>query len=124
MTKLEIIEETFNYYSEDGSRRAMRKNWTGGDLCEYKSPEGKYCAVGRCMIDPKGEEMEGNIFDLCDHLFVDVNELLKEEYKGHDVQFWLDLQHFHDSNDNWTRGEVNEEGLLYINNLKEKYKND
>lgn len=91
MTKQEIIEETVEYYRNNpfGFNSDTRS-------CIYKGAEGQMCAVGRCLIDAEqfGEEPLN-----ADMLNPDgsLDELLKEQYKGHDIDFWTSLQVFHDS---------------------------
>jgi len=111
-TKLEIIEETATYYSEDTSRRAS----TNG-MCEYLTLDGRMCAVGRCLIDP-GAVVGGGAEAILGENGAD--KLLKEEYRGHDVNFWVYLQLFHDGN-YWDENGLTEKGKEFLQMLKEKY---
>lgn len=47
MTNLELIEETIQYYSENTTRRGFDDQ---KQMCVYKSPDNKHCAIGR-MLD-------------------------------------------------------------------------
>lgn len=121
MTKLEIIEETANYYNIN--------NWAGGPrlgqglgVCFYTNFDNtKQCAVGRCLKNPTG--LNGTIKSLMDSKKIQ-NEDFKPEYQNHDVDFWIDLQVFHDAKYNWTLTGISEEGLEYKKQLIEKYKNN
>ena len=54
--KLEILEETIAYYSEDPNRRSISED---GDGCYYLHPEnGNRCAVGRCLTRPLVDNLE------------------------------------------------------------------
>jgi len=101
MKKLEIIDETAEFYMEDVSRRAM--NSTGG--CNYVTQDGRCCAVGRCMLDPPKPDSDAAKKYASD--FDDLDSLLKPEYRGHSIQFWGQLQDWHDSSAYW-----NDEGLI------------
>lgn len=112
-TKLEIIEETALYYSEDVSRRAL--NHLG--QCRYLTSDGKMCSVGRCLISPSyGSQWSVSWFR-------DLEEELKEEYKGHSLDFWNKLQKFHDWKEHWSSTGLTEEGEKYLQNLKNQFSN-
>lgn len=125
-TKLEIIEETVAYYSEDVFRRGLD---TRG--CVYESVEGKHCAVGRCLINPKklqdavqdDEYESGSICDIYRQYDGYFQELFKEEYRGHSFIFWKKLQQIHDDSwgEYWTEEGITEKGIEAVNKLKEKY---
>ena len=95
MTKLEIINETVNYYKTH--KRGVLNNNTPFQQCAYYGKYREMCAVGRCLINPK-ELIDGN-------LSVDGIEnfenLLKPQYRNHHIDFWVSLQIFHDINHNW-----------------------
>lgn len=123
-TKLEIIDETVAYYTEDVNRRAI-----SGIICEYLTEDGRMCAVGRCMIAPK-QEFKG----VCSNIYTYENgeaetieepldNLLKKEYRGHNIDFWKDLQLLHDCNTNWNNYGLSSTGIFLVNELKEKYQN-
>lgn len=115
-TKIEIIEETAAFYNLNN--RGMSND--GG--CIYLNADtGNKCALGRCMTD-EGLAKWGNYSEGAeylaptliirmqgDHGYTKSNSLdsiLKEEYQGHDLDFWNDIQAFHDNSGYW-----NEEGL-------------
>lgn len=94
-TKTKIINETVAYYSEDTSRRAVALG-----ACFYYGNGGRMCAVGRCLIDPKAiqklikEKGYGDTDIVTLASVTDFQSSLKEEYRGHDVNFWESLQIF------------------------------
>ena len=79
------------------------------DTCVYLTDEGNMCAIGRClkpeflaMLGGGGALPEsGGISEVCHHYSVKVDEILKEEYRGHTMLFWSNLQHLHDFRSNW-----------------------
>lgn len=104
-TKKEIIDETVAYYAEDPSRRAYNHV---NRACCYRDKRGQMCAVGRC-IDPNAERAR-EAYDEAGgaDYFVEQfgQEIFKEEYQGHEKDFWNDLQNFHD-----IKNHFNEKGL-------------
>lgn len=128
LTKMEIIDETVKFYSEDPSRRAL----SGGDYgpCVFNAPENKHCAVGRCLLKKyhklgnKLKSNDGNIF----HLFRDngvksLDEMLEPRYRGHETKFWEHIQLLHDSELNFDYNGLTEVGVRSVKYLKELYKN-
>lgn len=118
MNKLEIIDETIEYYRTH--KRAVRIN----GYCEYWTTDGRTCAVGRCCQDPPGIHLIAQSRDdtgVSDTWFDD--ELLKPEYRGHSVLFWTDLQRLHDVGEFWaeteTGHELTERGHHYVQLMKE-----
>lgn len=125
-TMLEILDETVAYYSEDLSRRGINSE----GLCVYEA-EGRYCAVGRCLIDPKKfQEAIKNagsataiIYLKEKNLFND--SMFKEEYRGHPIKFWRNLQTLHDTKEFWVKGGLSDNnqilsGLKHYNMIVHK----
>lgn len=114
MTKLEIIEETAAFYNKN-NRGTAYPNGTGA-LCEYLTKDGRMCAVGRCMIAPKND-MIGSICTVNANLLRDnlggLEAALKPEYRGHDIDFWMKLQGFHDNVAYWDENGLTQEGLKH-----------
>lgn len=98
-TVREIVEETAAFYTSEN--RAVRAGGLYGDAtCQYLTEDRRMCAVGRCLIDPS----KINNYPVDD--INQLEELLKPEYRGHPIDFWGNLQSFHDTPANW-----NDEGL-------------
>ena len=120
MTALEIIEETVAYYSEDTTRRAV----TSDGSCLYTTASGNHCALGRCLQ----EEFQTTKFKYngeCGSYVLDdkmgLENILRDEYKGHDKRLWSDLQELHDVRDNWNDNGLTAIGDYMVSELKEKY---
>lgn len=121
MTTLEIINETVEYYSKDTSRRAATKQ---GACFYFQISTGNMCAVGRCAILP--EELDNSLFTTANiflfrKLEISDEELFKPEYRGHSVEFWIDLQRLHDNNLNWNESGLSPRGKEQVVILKAKY---
>jgi hypothetical protein len=121
LTKLEIIEETIKHYSK-------RKRAQHDDTCMYYY-RGAMCAVGRCMINPREAERVyggGTIDMLLSRLVrtnpdITVDDLLLEQYRGHEIEFWEQLQSLHDLSEYWDNKKLSEDGLKYVEYLKNEY---
>lgn len=135
-SKVEIIEETVKYYSVN----ARAKNDVG---CYYFSP-GKpecMCAVGRCLS--RRNPVVKNIYedaktwnpgDSTSHVWTGVVVSLNEKvgglekalmpaYRGHNSEFWQDLQRLHDSDQFWdlVEGGLNEAGKEEVKKMTNRY---
>lgn len=120
-TKIEIINETVEYYSADVSRRAVGDvKGLNSESCHYYK-DGKMCAVGRCMIDPKHWSDSGAWVE---DLLLEReggDDFLKEEYRGHDAKFWKDLQVFHDTFHHWNENGITPTGVAHKDKLIATY---
>lgn len=101
MTKEEIIKETIEYYSVPGRRSVLIS--AGQESCCYMSPSGQMCAVGRCMKDDDRVSISkmNNGLSAEDLFETYGNQILKDDYQGHNVDFWTELQALHDDKKNW-----------------------
>ena len=52
-----------------------------------------------------------------------IDNLLKEEYKGHSLSFWQEIQKFHDNDNNWDNQGLSEFGKTLYNELRKRYEN-
>ena len=116
-SKIDIIIETVKHYNSNNTARKAET-----DNCTYMNEAGAMCAVGRCLTN---EGMQ--IFKAFEDNNLDVNtsvefftnvygmdefdNALKEEYRGHDVEFWKNLQYLHDSIYYWDENGITERGL-------------
>lgn len=118
LTKSQIIDETELAYMDPNNRAVV------GDSCRYFF-HGKMCAVGRCLIDPEkiSKEINGTAYSLNNRIAGGLDEVLKEEYRGHSVEFWYSLQCFHDSGCNFTVDSISDLGKEYLSYLREMYPN-
>lgn len=125
MTKTEIINETVKYYSEDVSRRAKEEGGNCMYIMTTDTGAVKKCAVGRCM-NKEGIKRYGNITGITAYNIFSMREgdiILIGKYKGHNADFWYDMQFLHDNNYNWSESGLTGTGLITVKNLLEKYKN-
>lgn len=131
MTKKEIILETVEYYKTHNRGLTILN---GGALCAYFGNRGDMCAVGRCLINPK--KIQTLDFNMGDNVTADINKVsefiniedeLKPEYRGHSLKFWSELQHFHDYSFYWEKKEIGNglesSGSIALKTLLEKYEN-
>ncbi len=116
MTKIEIIEETVEFY---------RNNPRAYDPlvgCLYVTSSGLRCAHSRCLnetlIDLKSIESWQN----AGHIIMKHGDSIhKDQYRGHRIDFWTDIQNLHDNSMYWSGTELSEEGKQMVESLKRKY---
>lgn len=122
MTTDELIDETVAYICQHGQARG-----DVGNGCAYWNKDGKMCAVGRCLLDPKKIEEESGNFNAMDDIWDSTEELdgsLKPEYRGFAWGLWAKLQQLHDDCGHWLKNDDNktfrlsEEGQIFVNELK------
>ena len=117
MTKVEIIEETAAFYNS-GNRAITVK----GD-CVYETTDGKKCAVGRVLKEGFIPYRNNNysIGMLFEDNKNDEKLFLKEQYYGHNLEFWSSLQNFHDVESNWNENGISIAGMIRKDNLINLY---
>lgn len=123
MTKIEIIDETVKFYGEDFKRRAVEDG-----SCLYTTADGRNCAVGRCLLGKyKKVSMPWNKglspINVADCIGMeDMDSLLLKKYRGHDTEFWGEIQSFHDDSRNWSEKGLTSQGQVVELRLKEHFK--
>lgn len=121
-SEIDIIIETAKYYNP--SNRAISKRNT----CTYLSESGDMCAVGRCLSEEgmklfKEFEDKNSACDTSVEYFFKLygkdgfENALKEEYRGHDIEFWQSLQQLHDSKYSWDENGINDYGFDLIGKI-------
>jgi hypothetical protein len=121
LSKLEIIKETVEYYSEDVKRRAIYN-----DACVYNTKDGRHCAVGRCMLSKhkkRGVKFEYN-YGGSSALITSYSDegLFSPKYRGHDIIFWGDLQALHDTHGYWDENGLTKFGRDFVKWLNNRHK--
>lgn len=111
-TMLETLDETTTAYT-----RITRAARTSGG-CYYYMEGGRMCAVGRCMSKPQMFAHNGS--RACE---LNLDPLLKPEYRGFPDDFWNKLQELHDESDNWDSDGLTKAGRDVVLDIKE-YIND
>ncbi len=85
----------------------------------YSTPDGKHCAFAYMCINPEDLSEGTSVYGL--DITDEKQDILKEEYRGHSVHFYRDVQQFHDNIDNFTMEGLSEIGKLAVTTLKEAY---
>lgn len=104
LTTKQIIDETVEYYKTHA--RGMNEQRS----CEYKTDEGHMCAVGRCLTDD-GHAQISYQNSLVEDI-INLDTLLKPQYKGYDLAFWQNLQRLHDDDNYWE--EIGDKNILSV----------
>lgn len=114
--RLEFLEDTIAYYSEDVNRRAVNNM-----RCSYKTEDGKKCAIGRYISEKKYNSIiEGHGVGSSV-----VYKLLPKKILDLDIDFLDDIQDLHDQNYHWDKNGLTEKGIDFKNKIIEKFiKND
>ena len=93
LTKRQIVDETVEYYKADPTRVAKGNPPSVYFVCYYITDDGRKCAVGRCMINPKpwvgGVDTQWKTIE-------ELDKELEERYRGHSLEFWKNVQALHD----------------------------
>ncbi len=121
-TKLEIINETIEIYSDPEKRSVTLVTGSSGksiENCRYKGPNGKMCAVARCILPEELDEVSDNYENETVHEIKNLEDYLKPEYRGHSKGFWIDIQILHDDYLNPKRDQKSKEE--YIETIKTRY---
>jgi hypothetical protein len=135
LSKLEILNETASFYSEDVTRRATGRS----DDCVYvKQVEGKedqYCAFSRCCtpmgrlaLQAQCNESMG-VIGAMSHLYQaghvsnpdSADEILEPRYRGHSINFWAEIQDVHDNSRNWNDDGLTEDGTKQVVRFRKKF---
>jgi len=126
LTKHQIIDETVDYYNNNP--RSIRTDYEGASSCYYYHPDNNIqCAFSRCtkeeFKDKLIEQNESTVTNALSNLMLELDSILQDKYKGHDISFWEHIQRIHDKDSYWTNSKLNSSGIAFVNELKEKYKN-
>lgn len=133
-----IIDESLAHVKENGRATDER-----GEKCLYRTKDKNMCLVGRCFTD---EMIQAQDEAIANHVSTVENEVpykiegidfsfkhavnettnrvmletyLKEEYRGHDIGFWCELQRLHDRTDFWDGRELSEKGRVELSRILE-----
>jgi hypothetical protein len=118
-TKVEIINYIREYF--ESHPRAISNG-----RCVYIDDNGNMCAHSICIqTDFNREEINyGSTAKVVIKLYGD--KIHKEEFQGHSIAFWRDIQKFHDYSDNWIEtnngNTLTEVGMNYYLKLIDLYK--
>jgi hypothetical protein len=130
-TKTEIISFIRKWF--ETHPRSIRNNTSCLNSCLYNGPDNSHCAVAVCLKDPSiikpEDEGEPASFILVKY----GSSILKDEFSLHhhnlgqdDLDFWNEVQDFHDITSHWIKTEtgniLTEKGMHYYNYLLIKWK--
>lgn len=116
--QLKILEETAVFYREDVSRRAVINY-----QCEYYTPDGKKCAVGKLLTNKVAKKMPpGRITYLIDD--GDVDNILPKSVRSLTPTFLGHLQEFHDRPEYWDKNGWTKAGMAHYDKMKKAIKNN
>lgn len=115
--RLEFLEDTVKYYSEDVSRRAIDRSPGKKPPCQYKTRDGRKCAIGRHILDEKySSDLEGKFAHQVLHT-------VKKEIAELGSNFLSYIQNLHDHEDNWDleNNKLSITGIKLIESIKIEY---
>jgi hypothetical protein len=116
----EVVAETIAFYRDSPHLRAIDNL-----RCSYLMPDGRRCAVGRCVLDSKAEKLKRSwpYVRMADMQVPDKERdlLLKPEYRGLPMEMWSRLQYWHDSLMNWDSNGLTERGVIEMEELLAAY---
>lgn len=108
----EFLEDTWKYYAEDVSRRAIE-----GNKCKYKTEDGRKCAIGRHMTyDKYDPSIEGNGITLGGVAMLIPNDILNLG-----LDFLVRIQLLHDCNDNWNDHGLSDHGENVVGEIERDF---
>lgn len=116
--RLEILEYTVKYYSEDTKRRAVITEPLR--MCMYLTKDGRKCAVGR-LLDK--EKINMSIVGSVHLLFRDKPEFITEDMKLVGEEFLSELQDLHDISSYWDENGITDDGNKRVDIIKRIYIN-
>lgn len=121
-TKIDIINETVEYYSVDPVARRSRAS---DGTCKYFGEDGKMCAFARYAHPGWLDELkllEGWSADTCLCVKgIPLNDEVK--HFSNDGEFWVAVQKLHDIDTYWDSTGLTESGVTEMQRLKQKYEN-
>jgi hypothetical protein len=119
---LRLLNETVSYYTTEKNELSYLN-----EECAYLGEGGSMCAVGRCLINPKGKDLkldEVSENDTSVEVLFKVyqeNKILKKEYRGFSIGFWKDLQSFHDTSLYISNFELTSYGIGAFEDIKRNH---
>jgi len=122
----DILNSTISFYSDDTSRRAIDEV-TGAPV--YCTIDGKRDAVARLL--PESVFLErGELYDDFNDAVVTgavdgqvVARVVRKYHPRIPSEFWVDLQSFHDNNENWNKIGITKAGIENSELIKTKISN-
>lgn len=114
-TKIEIIDYIVDYFQKNP--RAKDRG-----ICVYLTSTGLRCAHSICLEDEFVKSTNFNKLRTARRLIkIYGDNIHKPEFRGHDTDFWMDIQQLHDMNNFWRDYELTDDGKEFVRELKKKY---
>jgi hypothetical protein len=112
-TRKELLDNTVAYYSEDVTRRAFNEDI---GFCEYITPDGRMCAIGREVTHPE-KLPNSSVHD--SEAFKSLPKRLRK--MGQD--FLIEIQGLHDDEDHeyWGRDGLTKKGRKIVKQIESDY---
>lgn len=117
--RIEFLEETVKYYSEDINRRCV----SAAGRCLYdptkagKEHVSEGCAIGRKV----STELQIKLDDIGGISNCDAFEILPEELQELGQEFLIQIQDLHDFSKNWNELGLSEKGVEMVNIIKRDF---
>ena len=120
MTRLEFLEDTVKWYSENPDRRCF--NHDGKCLYSPKNAlnntESTGCAIGIHLSPELASYLDEHYTNSgVERVFEDLPDNLKEL----GVAFLSNIQYLHDIDSFWTKESLSERGKEFVNEIKERF---
>ena len=119
-TKAEIVDYVVDYFKTHP--RAMNAKLG----CMYQTPKGNRCAHSICLSNEGLNVVlkydRNHCSSASDIIGEFTDNIHKEEFRGHEIEFWDSVQQFHDNFYNWIPNEdgneLSDEGIIEANRLR------
>ena len=127
MRKEKILRRTITHFQNNprstGSIETHdKKNITA---CYYQHPDdpNKRCAIGIWLKDEYLTSKLGSLKCLADEIFEvsSWDDLLIDSVRGHELEFWRDLQALHDTEANWNGNTLTTQGNKAVQRMIDSY---
>jgi len=112
VTALALLKETVSFYSKDPAKRRAQGT---DNFCSYATDDGRFCAVGRKLINPRKTE---KVLPSKDVYCIDIERRLRMEFRGFPIKVWSMLQRLHDQSHNWETTGLSEMGKESVSDIK------
>lgn len=119
LTKIEIIDYVVDYFQKNPRAKEKDREFP---RCVYLTKTGLRCAHSICLEDEflKDKEIKelGSAYSVINKYGDDIH---KPQFRGHESEFWSEIQILHDDNRFWRDSGLTDDGKEFVKELKEKY---
>lgn len=126
LTKHEIIDEIAGLYTLSTRSMGLVTNDSNcpsdTPVCKYNGDGGKVCAFAHMVREEsRCKLIENKTANALIGNGVILDTDLKEQYRGHEVAFYGNIQRLHDSEENWNENGLSDRGRRAVANLKQAW---